>query len=179
MILLRCLNVRTAHVLMIVCNLNKSLVCLQSERRTSYWNIKQYIDVIVRMQFYHRLQYLRRNWKYNYFTDIKLFYRLWIPWMISKTFDFFVEEGPSCLWEYGSWIYNYICKQCLSPQRFDLESRSCKAYSIQHYMIKFFSDLRHAGGFLLAFRFPPTNKLTAMISWNIVESGVKRYNRNP
>jgi hypothetical protein len=30
------LNVYTAHVLMRFCHLNKSLVCLQSERRTSY-----------------------------------------------------------------------------------------------------------------------------------------------
>jgi hypothetical protein len=38
----------------------------------------------------------------------------------------------------------------------ELVSRSCKAYSIQHYMIKFASDLRHVDGFLLALRFPPT-----------------------
>jgi hypothetical protein len=25
------------------------------------------------------------------------------------------EEGPSWLWSYGSWIYNYICNQYLSP----------------------------------------------------------------
>ena len=30
------LSLCTAHVLMRFCNLNKSLVCLQSERRTSY-----------------------------------------------------------------------------------------------------------------------------------------------
>ena len=24
-------------------------------------------------------------------------------------------QGPSCLWSYGSWIYNYLCNQCLSP----------------------------------------------------------------
>jgi len=23
--------------------------------------------------------------------------------------------GPAWLWSYGSWIYNYICNQCLSP----------------------------------------------------------------
>ena len=23
--------------------------------------------------------------------------------------------GPSWLWSYGSWIYNYLCNQCLSP----------------------------------------------------------------
>ena len=25
------------------------------------------------------------------------------------------EEGPSWPWSYGSWIYNYLCNQCLSP----------------------------------------------------------------
>ena len=24
-------------------------------------------------------------------------------------------EGPSWSWSYGSWIYNYLCNQCLSP----------------------------------------------------------------
>ena len=24
--------------------------------------------------------------------------------------------GPPWPWSYGSWIYNYLCKQCLSPQ---------------------------------------------------------------
>jgi hypothetical protein len=24
-------------------------------------------------------------------------------------------SGPSGLWLYGSWIYNYLCNQCLSP----------------------------------------------------------------
>jgi hypothetical protein len=26
-----------------------------------------------------------------------------------------IELGPSWLWSYGSWIYNYLCNQCLSP----------------------------------------------------------------
>ena len=26
-----------------------------------------------------------------------------------------VNLGPSWLWSYGSWIYNYICNRCLSP----------------------------------------------------------------
>jgi hypothetical protein len=24
-------------------------------------------------------------------------------------------QGPSWLWSHGSWIYNYLCNQCLSP----------------------------------------------------------------
>jgi hypothetical protein len=35
-----------------------------------------------------------------------------------------------------------------------------EVYSIQHYMIKFVSDLRQVGGFL---QFPPPIKLTATI----------------
>ena len=44
---------------------------------------------------------------------------------------------------------------------FEFESRSGDVYSIQHYVIKFVSDLRLVGGFLREFRFPPTIKLTA------------------
>ena len=36
-------------------------------------------------------------------------------------------------------------------------------YLIQHYVIKFVSDLRQVGGFLCVLRFPPPIKLTATI----------------
>jgi hypothetical protein len=36
-----------------------------------------------------------------------------------------------------------------------------EVYSIQHYVIKFFSDLRQASGFLRVLWFPPPIKLTA------------------
>jgi hypothetical protein len=26
-----------------------------------------------------------------------------------------IEQGPSWSWSYCSWIYNYLCNQCLSP----------------------------------------------------------------
>jgi hypothetical protein len=38
-----------------------------------------------------------------------------------------------------------------------------EVYSIQHYLIKFVSDMQYASGFLWVPRFPPTIKLTAMI----------------
>jgi gamma-glutamylcyclotransferase (GGCT)/AIG2-like uncharacterized protein YtfP len=38
-----------------------------------------------------------------------------------------------------------------------------EVYMIQHYVIKFFSDLRQVGGFLRVLRFPPPKKLTATI----------------
>ena len=50
-----------------------------------------------------------------------------------------------------------------------------KVYLIQHYVIKFVSDLQQVGGFLWVRRFSPPIKLTVMINWNIVESGVKHH----
>ena len=38
-----------------------------------------------------------------------------------------------------------------------------KVYSIQHYVIKFVSDLRQVAGFFRTLRFPPPIKLTATI----------------
>ena len=38
-----------------------------------------------------------------------------------------------------------------------------EVYSVQHYMIKFVSDLRQVGDFLRVLRFPPPIKLTATI----------------
>ena len=38
-----------------------------------------------------------------------------------------------------------------------------EVYWIQHYVIKFVSDLRQVSGFLRVFRFPPPIKLTATI----------------
>ena len=48
-------------------------------------------------------------------------------------------------------------------QRLEFESRSGEVYSIQHYVIKFVSNLRQVGGFLRVLWFPPPIKLTAMI----------------
>ena len=38
-----------------------------------------------------------------------------------------------------------------------------EVYSIQHYVIKFVSDLRQVGGFLQVLRLPPPIKLTATV----------------
>jgi len=46
-----------------------------------------------------------------------------------------------CSWSYGSWIYNYLCNQCLSPLMLWVRTPfmvRCTLY-IQHYVIKFVS----------------------------------------
>jgi hypothetical protein len=49
---------------------------------------------------------------------------------------------------FGSWIYNYLFNQCLSPLTLWVWSHSDEVYTIQHYVIKFVSDLRQVGSFL-------------------------------
>jgi hypothetical protein len=74
------------------------------------------------------------------------------------------QKGPSWSWSYGNWIYNYLCNQCLSPLTLRVQTPvHGEVYSIQHYVIKFVSDLRQVGGFLWALQFPPLIKLTATI----------------
>jgi hypothetical protein len=46
---------------------------------------------------------------------------------------------------------------------YEFESRAGEVYSVQHYVIKFVSDLRRVGVFLRVLRFPPPTKLTATI----------------
>jgi hypothetical protein len=49
---------------------------------------------------------------------------------------------------------------------------------VQHYVIKFVSDLRKVGGFLRILQFPPPIKLTPRNNWHIVQSGVKYHQTN-
>jgi hypothetical protein len=45
----------------------------------------------------------------------------------------------------------------------EFESLSGKVYSIQHYVIKFVSEMQQVGGFLRVLLFPPPITLTATI----------------
>ena len=57
--------------------------------------------------------------------------------------------------------HNIMCNQSLSPLK--LWVGIPFMYLIQHYVKKFASDLRQAGGFSRVLRFPPPIKLTATI----------------
>jgi hypothetical protein len=87
------------------------------------------------------------------------------PTLISYKANPFAT-GSSWSWAYGSWIYNYLCNQCLSPLKWWVRTpfiARCTQYKIQDYMIKFVSDLQQVSGFLRILRFPPPIKLTATI----------------
>jgi hypothetical protein len=67
-------------------------------------------------------------------------------------------------WSYCSWIYNYLCNQCLSPLTLQVRiSRSSEVYSIQHYVIKLSVSCDRSVVFLRALWFLPPIKLTATI----------------
>ena len=72
------------------------------------------------------------------------YYKIYYDHLIRESGSSYMK-GPSCLWSYGSWIYNYICNQCLSP--LTLWVRILIRASVQHYVIKFFSNLQQVGGF--------------------------------
>jgi hypothetical protein len=63
-------------------------------------------------------------------------------------------------------VVGFITTNAISAFRHsscEFEPSSGEVYSIQHYVIKFVSDLQQVGGFLQVLRFPPPIKLTAMI----------------
>ena len=71
----------------------------------------------------------------------------------------FTFPWPS--WSYGSWIYNYLSVSVTT----NIVSSSGEVYSIQHYVLKFVSDLRQVGGFLLVLQFSPPITDWHDISW--------------
>jgi len=86
--------------------------------------------------------------------------------------------GPYWSWSYGSWSYNYLYNQCLSPLTLWVRIPPGEMYSIQQYVIKFVGDLRQVvfskySGFLHQWNWPPR------YNWNIVESCVKYHNPHP
>jgi hypothetical protein len=60
---------------------------------------------------------------------------------------------------HGRCIYN----QCVTTNVVSSNPAHVEAYSIQHYVIKFVSDLRQVGDFLQVLLFPPPIKLNAVI----------------
>ena len=83
-------------------------------------------------------------------------------------------------WSHGSWIYNYLCNQCLSPLmlwvRIPLMER-CTRYNI--YVINFISNWRQVNGFLSVLYFLHQWNWLPRYNWNIVESGINYHNPNP
>jgi len=76
------------------------------------------------------------------------------------------NRGPSWPWSYG--VYHHWC---------EFESRSERG--VQHYVIKFVSDLRQVGGFFSGSSgFLHQQHWPPRYNWNIVESGILHHQTN-
>ena len=62
----------------------------------------------------------------------------------NLVYKFQIIWGLSWPWSYSSWIYNYLCNRSLSPLMLWVQLPR----GVQHYVIKFVSDLRQVNGFL-------------------------------
>jgi hypothetical protein len=62
-------------------------------------------------------------------------------------------------WSYGSWIFTTYAISAYYYWSCEFESRSGEVCSMQHYVIKFISDLRQVGGFPRELRFSSTNTI--------------------
>ena len=64
---------------------------------------------------------------------------------------------------YGSWIYKLPMRSVpITTKVVNLNPAQGEMYSLQHYVIKFVSDLRQVGGSLRVLGFPPPIKLTTL-----------------
>jgi hypothetical protein len=71
----------------------------------------------------------------------------------------YINKGPSWSWLYGSWIYNYLCNQCLSLLKLWVRipfRREVPDITLCDKVCQW-----QVGGFLRVLRFPPPIKLTA------------------
>ena len=74
------------------------------------------------------------------------------------------QRGQSWSRSYGIWIFNCLVQSvAITTKVVSSNPVHDEVYSIQHYVIKFVSDLQQVGSFLPVFRFPPPIKLTATI----------------
>jgi hypothetical protein len=83
-------------------------------------------------------------------------------YFLNSFFDLTINfKGFSWSWSYGSWLYNYLCNQYLSPLTLWVQIPLSRG--VQRYVIKFVSDMRQVDGFHRVVWFPRPIKLTAKI----------------
>ena len=143
------------------------------------------MDCKIFMWIVKKITWIVRFWcgLQDFFVDCKIF--MWIVRFLCGLLDFYVDckdlkgrkfvllstneyIGDISLWRAivvvivwykCSWILQLLTQ--LLP--INLNPAHGGVYSIQHYVIKFVSDLRQVGGFLGVLQFPPPKKLTATI----------------
>jgi hypothetical protein len=88
-----------------------------------------------------------------------------------------VCKGPSWSWSwsYGSWIYNYLCNQCLSPLTLRVRislSQGVLDTTLRDKVYQWLAARRWVSPSTLVYSTIKADH------WNIVESGIKHHNLN-
>ena len=100
----------------------------------------------------------------------------------DHTHDLNAYRGPSWSWSYGSWIYNYLCNQCLSPQMLWVWIPLKRVVLDTTLYDKYVSDFAAGRRFSPGTPVSSTNKTdchNTLYNLNIVESGIKHHNPTP
>ena len=63
-------------------------------------------------------------------------YTFCIQYMYEELLFITLYKGSLWSWPCGSWIYSYMCYQCLSPLKLPDRNPGGEVYSIQYYVIK-------------------------------------------
>jgi hypothetical protein len=88
--------------------------------------------------------------------------RLWWKWYDNETIVSYYYTGAVVVVWYLDWELP-VQSMPITTRVVSSNTVHGEVYSIQHYVIKFVSDLRQVGGFLRVLQFPPPIKLTATI----------------
>jgi hypothetical protein len=97
----------------------------------------------------------------NCIFPFSVLFNTWL-WLLFWYFQI-CEVKPKLIQGSLSHTFILLCGMPITTRVVGLNPVHGDVYCIQHYVIKFISDLRHVGDFLLVLRFTPPIKLTATI----------------
>jgi hypothetical protein len=132
---------------------------------TDCWHVPNYMDLICN---FHYLLFKIIKSRVIYIEQEQLF----VPHYLVAVYISHVlfNQGPSWSWSYGSWIYNYLCNQCLPPQKLWIRipfMARCTLYNIMWYSLSVTCNrsvvFSGHSGFLHQSNWPPR------YNWNTVE----------
>jgi hypothetical protein len=129
--------------------INQSNIVWRTRNRNGIlFGIKQHCDLKIQLNV--NLVQVLRDQNFKYFKIFELSY---------------LVRGLSWPWSHGSWIYNYLHNQCLSPLmlwvRISIRARcTTLCDKVCQWQV---------GGFLLVLRFPPLIKLMPWYNWILLK----------
>ena len=110
---------------------------------------------------------------FNFKLDLDLYKTLnifWSPYILHQ-FDWRGRCGHDCMV-----VELPVQSVPITTKVVSLNFVHGEVYSIQHYVIKFVSDLQQVGGFFRVLRFPPPIKLTATITEILLKVALNTIN---